>query len=128
MSLYQAVLLDHFKHPRRAGVLPTYTFTCFESNPLCGDEVTVYGLVQDGKLVQRSFTGKGCVISQATASLLLDSNLVDEVAQIESLGAQDVLQLIGMELGPNRLKCALLVLIALQRGLVLSRHCCDREL
>jgi nitrogen fixation NifU-like protein len=123
MSLYQAILLDHFKHPRRAGVLPVYTFSCFENNPLCGDEIMVYGLVQNGKLVERSFTGTGCVISQATASLLLDSNLVDDVAQIASLGAQDVLELIGMEqLGPNRLKCALLPLIALQRGLRLCEE------
>ena len=117
MSLYQAILLDHYKHPRWSGRLSEYSFSCSESNPLCGDEVTIYGLLDGDRLVQKSFTGVGCVISQATASLLLDSGLINNVSQISSLTAQDVLRLIQMDLGPNRLKCALLPLIALQRGL-----------
>ena len=122
MSLYQAVLLDHYKHPRHAGVLSEYSFSCSESNPLCGDEVTVYGLIDGDRLIQISFTGVGCVISQATASLLLDSDLVSSLSQVDKLTAQDILQLIQMELGPNRLRCALLPLIALQRGLESYRN------
>jgi len=119
MSLYREILLDHFKNPRHQdrGQIEQPSFTILESNPLCGDVVQVRGLIVDGRLIQVVFSGTGCVISQGIASILLEKYTGKTVSEVLALNAEDMLNLIGMELGPNRLKCALLALIALQNGI-----------
>lgn len=117
MSIYKEILLDHYKNPRRRGEIIDSTFKIVESNPLCGDVVQISGIVDHDILKQVAFMGKGCVISQATASLLLEKYAGSSVACILNCTAQDVLDLVQMNLGPNRLKCALLPLIALQNGI-----------
>jgi nitrogen fixation protein NifU and related proteins len=120
MSLYKEILLDHFKNPRfkDQGQILQPSFVVLESNPLCGDLLEIKGLVVTDKLAQAVFAGSGCVISQAVASLLLEKYTGCLVADILALTKEDMLTLVGMDLGPNRLKCALLALIALQKGLV----------
>ena len=115
MSLYKEILLDHYKHPRHHGEIEGPSFRVAEFNPLCGDLINLSGVVVDGVLMQVAFTGKGCVISQATASLLLEKYSGCSKADILAITADDVLALIQMNLGPNRIKCALLPLIALQK-------------
>lgn len=120
MSLYKEILLDHFKNPRyydRGQIDQTASFVACESNPLCGDFIQIKGIVADGKLQDAVFSGKGCVISQGLASLLLDQYITRAVQEILDLTSADILALVGMDLGPNRIKCALLALIALQNGL-----------
>lgn len=117
MSLYKEILLDYYKDPRFRGEIDEATFVAEEDNPLCGDSVKIYGVIDDGKLSQVSFTGKGCVISQATTSMLLEKCCNKNIDEILKITADDMLALIQMELGPNRLKCALLPLAALQKGL-----------
>lgn len=118
MSLYKEILLDYYKNPRFRGEIVDATFVVEEDNPLCGDSVKIYGVIDDiGKLSQVSFTGKGCVISQAAASMLLEKCCDKKVNEILKITTDDMLALIQMELGPNRLKCALLPLVALQKGL-----------
>lgn len=121
MSLYKEILLDHFKNPRHYDrddyhAIWQPNFIACEANPLCGDLIQIKGLVQNGKLAKAVFSGSGCVISQATASILLEKYLGAQVDLILNLTSTDVLGLIGMELGPNRIKCALLALVALQDG------------
>lgn len=116
MSLYKEILLDHYKNPRYSGEVANCLFNVLESNPLCGDQIQISGIVENGVLSQVAFKGTGCVISQATASILLEKHAGGRVIDILTFSPRDLLDLIQIELGPNRLKCALLALIALQVG------------
>lgn len=115
-SLYQAELLDHYRNPRNRGELAHPDFSSGQYNPSCGDKVQFQGRFLEDKLEAVAFTGVGCVISQATASLLGERVLGYSSAQILALDKDFIIKLIGMELGPTRLKCALLPLEALQQG------------
>ena len=117
MNLYQEKLLDHYKHPRHKGQLEDSTFTIEEYNPSCGDRVTVYGIIKNGQIEQLSFTGTGCVISQASTSMLLEDLNGKSVGAVSVMQNDDILKLIGITLGPTRMRCALLGLEALKRGI-----------
>jgi len=114
--MYQAVLMDHYRRPRNRGTLDKADFSSGRYNPSCGDSVTFEGKVVDGVIAQLAFDGFGCVISQATASMLSDALVGKTLAEIADLGGDFVRELIGIELGPVRLKCALLPLQAVQAG------------
>ena len=118
-GLYQDILLDHYKHPRNAGVITNPDFTSGQYNPSCGDGVSVTGsLSPDGIVLDVQLQATGCVISVATASLLSEELKGMVVADIKNLDSSYITHLIGMELGPTRLKCALLPLHAIRDGLV----------
>ncbi len=119
--LYQAHLLDHFKKPRCHGSLDQPSFVSIEANPLCGDLVRISGVVVNGLLQKAAFVGEGCVISQAAASLLLEYCVNRSISDIQRIGHAEILDLVKLSLGPNRLKCALLPLVALQKGIAKSR-------
>lgn len=114
-SLYQEVILDHYHHPRHHGVLKNPTHKSDANNPLCGDHLAMQARVTSGTAREVVFTGDGCAISIAAASLLLDQVQGKKVTVIAQLAPQDVLDLIGLELTPNRVKCALLSLETLQK-------------
>ncbi len=116
MNLYQDVLLDHYRNPRNRGVLEHADFESGEDNPSCGDSVNIYGQVKDGRLEAVSFQGTGCVISQAAASMLTQRVLGMDLHEIMKLDADFMRQLVGITLGPTRVRCALLALEALQKG------------
>jgi nitrogen fixation NifU-like protein len=116
-DFYRDTLLDHYKHPQFSGFLDPHDGHYADDNPLCGDRVEItFRLDAAGHICAAAFQGKGCVISQATADLLLESVLGQTPAQVLQLGKDDVLGLLGIELGPVRLKCALLPLKVLQAG------------
>lgn len=117
MKLYQQLLMDHYQHPRNKGHLKNPDFTTEDYNPSCGDSCAFEGIIKNNCLVDVAFTGKGCVISQATASLLTEWALGKTVTEIMTLDAEGVQQMIGMPLGPMRLRCALLPLQVLQAGI-----------
>lgn len=117
MNLYQDVLIDHYRNPRNRGVLDHADFKSGENNPSCGDSVSMYGRVEDGILIAIGFEGFGCVISQAAASLLTEQVVGKSVQDIMKLDAAFMRALVGIELGPTRVRCALLALEALQRGI-----------
>ena len=118
MNIYHQKLMDHYHHPRHKGVVATPSFSSHKHNPSCGDAIVWQGIVDDaGLLTAVAFQGSGCVISQATASLLADLVQHWSVNQIKTLSSPDVIKLIGIDLGPTRLMCALLPLHALQEGL-----------
>lgn len=122
--MYQALLLDHYQYPRNKGTLGHADFSSHHHNPSCGDVVAFQGIIDPATeiLTGIAFTGTGCVLSQATASLLSEHALELSIRQIELLDKHTIFSLITMELGPTRLKCALLPLEALQNGIAVYRQ------
>lgn len=117
MDIYQAELMDHYQHPRHKGRLEHPDFDVQQYNPSCGDAIAMQGVCREGKLIAIAFEGKGCVISQAAASMLCEYALTKSIAELMVLDKEDVRKLIKIPLGPVRLKCALLALYALKDGL-----------
>lgn len=117
INLYQQELMDHYKNPRHYGTLPDADVVSDEHNPSCGDSIQMAAKLNQMTVVALAFTGKGCVISQAAASMLAELCLGKTVQEIEQLDAQTMQELVGIPLGPTRLKCALLALQALKQGL-----------
>lgn len=118
MKLYQELLMDHYQNPRNKGRLENPDFSTVEYNPSCGDSVAFEGHIKNNCLTAVAFTGKGCVISQATASLLSEWAKNKTLDEIIKLTADDLQAMIGMQLGPMRLRCALLPLQVLQQGVL----------
>lgn len=116
-SLYQEIIIDHYRNPRNKGTLVNPDFTSTQHNPSCGDSISWVGRVQDGRITALGFEGAGCVISQATASLLSEAVINKSIKDIMDLDSSFMISLIGISLGPTRLKCALLSLEALKDGL-----------
>lgn len=117
MDLYQEDILEHYKHPQNYGSLPDATIVQKEHNPTCGDTLTFYLHIEDGKIADVKFEGEGCAISQAAASMLTEEILGKPAAEAQKMQKEDVLELLGIELGPTRLKCALLSLQGITNGL-----------
>ena len=115
-ALYREAILDHYKHPRFKGHLESPDVHYHDHNPFCGDEITVELNVEDGKIVEAVFDGRGCAISQATASMLMEEIQGMSLEEVRALDKQYILDLLGIEIGPVRLKCALLSLKALKAG------------
>jgi nitrogen fixation protein NifU and related proteins len=116
-ALYREAILDHYKHPRRKGHLVQADIHYHDHNPFCGDEITIELQVQDGTVVDAAFDGRGCAISQATASMLMEEIVGKSTDELKQLDKEYILELLGIEIGPVRLKCALLPLKALKAGL-----------
>ena len=121
-ELYKENILDHYKNPRNKKVLRNYSFTHQEHNPLCGDEIRCYVLLNHTTIKDFSFTGQGCAISQAAASLLGEEIKGKPINQIQTLGPWDVYNLLGIPISHTRSKCALLALKTIQRGLDHARN------
>jgi nitrogen fixation NifU-like protein len=116
-DLYREVILDHYRNPRHRGTLDPHDFSYEDENPLCGDKLRIdVRLDESQRVADVAFTGRGCAISQASASLLTEAILGKSLDEIKHLGKDDILDLLGIELGPVRLKCALLSLKVLKAG------------
>jgi len=116
-DLYRDYILEHYRRPHNFGVLEHANASHEGANPLCGDRITLQLRLADGKIAGVGFTGRGCAISQASASLLTDEIKGKQVVEATALTTQDVLDLLGIEISPARLKCALLSLDTLQQAL-----------
>jgi len=117
-SLYRDEILEHYRRPHNFGTLEQPDVSYEGSNPLCGDRITLMlDLDDSGHVSDVAFTGRGCAISQASASLLTDTLRGRSTEDLLHLGKDDVLDLLGIEISPARLKCALLSLDTLQRAL-----------
>ena len=117
-SIYQEIILDHYKNPHNYGSIKDPTKKTSVSNPLCGDEITMDILFNKNKVEQIKFSGKGCAVSQASASILTDFVLHKSKDELKKLDKEFMIKLLGIELGPNRIKCALLPLEALHKLLI----------
>jgi len=112
-DIYREIILDHYRNPRNKGKLENADVTVHDSNPLCGDEIDMHLKVNDGIISDVKFEGKGCAISQASASMLT------EMVMGKDLKKEDILENIGLiNLGPARIKCALLSLKVLKVGMI----------
>ena len=117
LDLYQEVIIDHGRRPRNFRQLEDPTRTAEGVNPSCGDEITLYVKLDDGgDIADIAFQGSGCAISQASADLLIESIIGKPLEEVKQLNKQNILDLLGIDLGPVRLKCALLSLKVLKAG------------
>ena len=126
---YREYILDHYRDPRNYGKLEKPDVHSEDSNPLCGDQLGMDLQVEGDRVIAVRFQGRGCAISQATASMLsemIDGKTIDEVS---SLGKNDVLEALGIPISPARTKCAFLSLRVLHRGLAMAglEHPADDE-
>ncbi len=108
MSIYQDIILDHYHHPHNFGELKHKTNDVKVNNPLCGDIIYMQVEERHGVVKNIAFTGEGCAISKASASILTDYVKEKKVTFLKKMTSEDMIQLLGIELSPNRLKCALL--------------------
>lgn len=116
-DFYRELILDHYKNPRNKGTLDPHDFSYSDENPLCGDQLRIdVRLDEQQRVKEVAFTGRGCAISQASASLLTEHILGRPLAEVKALTKEDILELLGIELTPVRLKCALLSLKVLKAG------------
>lgn len=118
-DIYREQILEHARHPRNFGHLPAPTVIREERNPLCGDQIRLELAITDDVITDVRFSGRGCAISQASASLLTEAIKGTPVAAAKQFSKDNLLDLIGIPLAhnPTRLKCALLSLKALKAGL-----------
>ena len=118
-QLYREVILDHYKNPRGHGVIEDADAQAEGFNPLCGDEVTIYvQFEEDGETIDEvKFSGRGCAISQASTSMLMEMVKGRKADEIAALPKEELLEEIGIPLTPIRLKCALLGLGVLKVAL-----------
>jgi nitrogen fixation NifU-like protein len=133
-DIYKEVILDHYKNPRNKREMPEAELSCSRNNPLCGDEITVFVHVADGKVHEVSFVGQGCSISQSSASMMTEAVGGKPVADVETLIADfrsmmageldpsedefgDLVALKGVVKYPIRIKCAVLSWDVLQEAL-----------
>jgi nitrogen fixation NifU-like protein len=116
-DFYRENILDHYRRPRNAGTLDDATHSHEENNPLCGDVIRIDLHVNENNVIDKvAFSGKGCAISQASASMLtemIEGKSLDEAKQI---GKDEILEALGIDIGPVRMKCALLSLKVLKAG------------
>ena len=117
-ELYKENILDHYKTPHNKKILLHYTVSHKEFNPICGDVLTLYIHLERRNIKDVSFTGQGCAISQAAASLLTDEIKGKAVQDVKKMTSDDLLQLLGIPISIVRLKCALLSLKTMQNALM----------
>ncbi len=118
MDLYREQIIDRYKNPRMQGSLDPHDYSYEDDNPLCGDRIRIDLRVdEDGRVTEAAYSGEGCAISIASADLLVESIVGKKLDEIRELGKQDVLEMLGIDVGPIRLKCALLSLKVLKAGI-----------
>jgi len=116
--MYRDLILEHHRYPHNFGTLDPHDVSQEEHNPLCGDRIRLDLRIVDNKIAEVAFSGKGCAVSQAAASMLTDELIGMDLDQVRQYGKAELLELIGLPLDKNpvRLKCALLSLKALKVG------------
>ena len=118
-EIYMENIMDHYKSPRNFGSLENPTIKHIEYNPLCGDKIEIALLIDDGKIKDIKFKGNGCSISQASASMLLETVKGKTIEDIKNLNKEDVFGMLSINLSPIRIKCALLGLDTLKNAILI---------
>jgi nitrogen fixation protein NifU and related proteins len=116
-DIYRQYILEHYREPRNHGHLENPDVHAADTNPLCGDRIELDLRVRDGQVTEVRFDGRGCAISQASASMLTERIEGATLEELRALGPQDVLEMLGVPIGPARQRCALLVLRVLHEGI-----------
>jgi nitrogen fixation protein NifU and related proteins len=115
-DLYREQILDHYRNPRNYGTIEDPDITYEDTNPLCGDRIRIDLRVQDGKIAEVKFSGRGCAISQAAASILTEIVDGQQLEAVRQISADDILDELAIPISPARIKCALLGLKVLKAG------------
>lgn len=113
-ELYRDNILDHYKNPRNFGTLEPHDLDWHDHNPLCGDELGVHVVVEEGKVADLRFHGQGCAISLAAASIASEELIGRSLETLPELSAEWLIDLLGIGISPTRRKCALLSLKVLR--------------
>ena len=122
-DMYRQQILDHYKSPRNYGELEEPTFTHVGENPMCGDEITIDVRLDDESEVIEAiaFRGEGCAISQAAASMLTDDLEGRTIEELLAMDRDDVIEMLGVDISPMRVKCAVLAEKVAQDGAKIHR-------
>jgi|TARA_Y100000031_G_C8184525_1_gene368255 nitrogen fixation NifU-like protein len=116
-GMYKENIIDHYKHPHNKGTIEDADVKFTENNPLCGDVITITLKLNDNKVEDIKFSGQGCAISQAATSMLTDEMKGKTLEEIKNLNREKVVEMLGIEIGPVRTKCAVLGLVAVKEGI-----------
>lgn len=127
MDLYAENILDHFQHPRHKGTLTAPTIGVDESNPLCGDKLSLEIQIEESKdgndtIKDIAFNGSGCAISQAAMSMLAEELHGKNLTDAEKITPENIYDMLGVPLSTARIKCALLSYALLKKALILLKH------
>ena len=116
-DFYRELIIDRYKNPHFKGELDPHDIAFEDDNPLCGDHIKIELRIDENQRIKEAvFSGHGCAISQASADLLLESIIGKSIDEVKNMKKEDILDILGIELGPVRLKCALLSLKVLKAG------------
>ncbi len=116
-DFYRELIIERYKTPHFRGELEPNDITYEDDNPACGDHIRIDVRIDENQVVtEAAFSGEGCAISLASADLLLESIIGKSLEVVKELAKEDILDMLGIELGPVRLKCALLPLKVLKAG------------
>jgi nitrogen fixation protein NifU and related proteins len=115
-DLYRENILEHYQNPSNFGTIDDPDITYEDTNPLCGDRIRIDLRIVDGKIAEIKFSGRGCAISQAAASILTEMVDGEDLETVRQLEAQDILDELAIPISPARVKCALLGLKVLKSG------------
>jgi nitrogen fixation NifU-like protein len=118
MSIYQDIILEHYRNPQCLGQLKKYSHQVDVNNPVCGDSIHLEILEENGIIKDIAFKGNGCAISQASASMFFSYVKGKTKKEVQKMDKDTILQLMGIELSAVRLKCALLSLEAVKKALL----------
>lgn len=118
MDLYSETILEYFKNPPNKGPLKGATTSAEEDNPLCGDKIKVHVIIKDNRIIDATFEGEGCAISQASVSMLTESIIGKSINTVKKMPNEAIYDMLGIEISPGRVKCALLGLTTLKKCLL----------
>ena len=115
-DIYRENIIDHYKNPRNFGELKEADIEKSELNPICGDTIKLFVKLKESKISEVKFKGKGCAISLAAASMLTEKLIGKTIEEVKNIKKEDVFEMLGIELGIVRMKCGLLCLNTLLKG------------
>lgn len=122
VDMYAEEIIAYYEHPVNKNKMDDASGSYSDFNPVCGDKVTVYIKVENGKIEKMTFEGDGCAISMAAASMLTELVEGKSIEEVEAMGPADVIKMLKVDPGPVRIKCATLSLKALQKAVFVYRH------
>ncbi len=117
-TIYKEYILDLYRNPKNKKKIENATHTAHKNNPTCGDEITIYLNVEDERIVDVGFVGVGCAISQASASLFTEHIKGKMINEVKRMTDDEVKGLLGIDVGINREKCALLIFRTFQESII----------
>ncbi len=122
LDIYAERLIQYYERPHNKGKIENASISIHEENPTCGDQLTMYLKIKDGKVEDIKFEGDGCAISMAGASMITDYIKGKSLEEVEKMGVKNVIEVMGIDPGPARLHCATLSMKAIKRCVFAYEH------